>query len=131
MPSRLEGAPPLTNEARADYLKIAREKAREYGINIDVFIRMVTRESQWDPYAISEDGAQGLAQIVPAKRVTDQSVYSGGSNLKRSTTLGGISRMASATWRPRTVSRYRSGSSSIGSIRPRLALVPRKKLIES
>jgi soluble lytic murein transglycosylase-like protein len=63
MPSRREGAPAITNEDRARYLRIAREKAREYYINEGVFIRMITRESRWDPYAISDANAEGIAQI--------------------------------------------------------------------
>ena len=28
---------------------------------------MITEESQWDPYAISDDGAEGIAQIMPGQ----------------------------------------------------------------
>ena len=44
---------------------MAREIAREYGINPDIFYRMIQQESGFNPDAVSPRGAIGLAQIMP------------------------------------------------------------------
>ncbi|MEM9319111.1 MAG: lytic transglycosylase domain-containing protein [Pseudomonadota bacterium] len=48
------------------YLDLARAAAREHGIPEDLFLRLVTQESAWDPGAVSRAGAIGLAQLMPA-----------------------------------------------------------------
>lgn len=49
----------------ADYRKIARAKARKYGLDPSVFARQINAESGFNPRARSRVGAQGIAQIMP------------------------------------------------------------------
>ena len=44
---------------------IARQKARTYGVNEDIFLRLVGAESGWNPRAKSAAGAMGLVQLMP------------------------------------------------------------------
>lgn len=44
----------------------ARAAAKAAGVPEDMFLGMVTQESQWDQYARSSAGAMGLAQVMPA-----------------------------------------------------------------
>ncbi len=46
--------------------EIARKKARDFGVNEDIFLKLVQSESSWNPRATSEAGAQGLVQLMPA-----------------------------------------------------------------
>jgi hypothetical protein len=48
-----------------DYRQEARRIAREIGIDPDLFVRMIQRESNFDPAAVSPKGAIGLGQIMP------------------------------------------------------------------
>ena len=48
-----------------DYRQEARRIAREIGIDPDLFVRMIQRESNFDPTAVSPKGAIGLGQIMP------------------------------------------------------------------
>lgn len=45
--------------------EIARQKARTYGVNEDIFLRLVGAESGWNPRAKSGAGAEGLGQLMP------------------------------------------------------------------
>jgi hypothetical protein len=45
--------------------QIARQKARDFGVNEDIFLRVIQKESAWNPNATSEAGAQGLGQLMP------------------------------------------------------------------
>lgn len=45
--------------------EIARQKARTYGVNEDIFLRLVEAESGWNPRAKSGAGAMGLVQLMP------------------------------------------------------------------
>ena len=57
----------LTTDNRKKYEPLARQKARQYGIPEEVFIRMLTQESGWDPNAVNKkSGASGIAQFMPA-----------------------------------------------------------------
>lgn len=50
----------------SDQLKqIARQKARDFGINENIFLQLIQKESGWNPQARSEAGAQGLGQLMP------------------------------------------------------------------
>ena len=48
-----------------NYIEMAQEIAKEYGINPDIFVRQIQQESRFDPDALSEKGAGGIAQIMP------------------------------------------------------------------
>ncbi|OYU17445.1 MAG: lytic transglycosylase [Rhodobacteraceae bacterium PARR1] len=50
---------------KGEYLDEAKAAAEEYGIPEDLFLRLVQRESGWNPGAVSHKGATGLAQLMP------------------------------------------------------------------
>ena len=43
----------------------ARAAARRHGVPVDLFLKLVTQESNWNPNARSHKGALGLAQLMP------------------------------------------------------------------
>ena len=47
------------------WLEPARVAARRHRIPEDLFLRLVQRESAWNPGAVSHKGAVGLAQLMP------------------------------------------------------------------
>ena len=47
------------------WLEPARATARRHRVPEDLFLRLVQRESAWNPTAISAKGAVGLAQLMP------------------------------------------------------------------
>lgn len=49
----------------ADYRKVARQKARKYGLDPNIFVRQINAESGFNPNARSPVGATGIAQIMP------------------------------------------------------------------
>lgn len=58
--------PGYSGKYRGFYLETARTAARKHGIPEDLFLRLVQRESGWNPNALSHKGATGLAQLMPA-----------------------------------------------------------------
>lgn len=52
--------------AATDYRLIARQKAAKYGLIPEVFERQIGAESGFNPTAVSEAGALGIAQIMPS-----------------------------------------------------------------
>ena len=48
-----------------DYHAIARQDAIDNGLNPDLFERQINQESGWNPNAVSQMGAIGIAQIMP------------------------------------------------------------------
>jgi hypothetical protein len=48
-----------------DYRAAAAEIAQKYGIDPDLFARLIQQESDWNPNAGSEKGALGLTQLMP------------------------------------------------------------------
>lgn len=48
-----------------NYRRLARQKAKKYGINPDYFERQIGAESGFNPRAGSPKGARGIAQIMP------------------------------------------------------------------
>jgi len=61
-----EVIPKFSKRARSQYEGAARQAARRYGVPEDLFLRLVTQESGWNPKARSRKGAIGLAQLMPA-----------------------------------------------------------------
>jgi soluble lytic murein transglycosylase-like protein len=50
---------------RGQYLTMAKDAARRYGVPEDMFLKLVQRESGWNPDVVSSKGAVGLAQLLP------------------------------------------------------------------
>ena len=50
---------------KGKYLEVAKAAAKKHGIPEDLFLRLVQRESGWNPGAVSHKGATGLAQLMP------------------------------------------------------------------
>jgi soluble lytic murein transglycosylase-like protein len=50
---------------RSQFESAARAAARKHGVPEDLFLRLVTQESGWNPRARSPKGAMGLAQLMP------------------------------------------------------------------
>ena len=50
---------------KGEYLEVAKAAARKHGVPEDLFLRLVQRESGWNPVAVSTKGATGLGQLMP------------------------------------------------------------------
>lgn len=50
---------------RSKFESAARDAARRHNVPEDLFLRLVTQESAWNPSAKSHKGAIGLAQLMP------------------------------------------------------------------
>lgn len=61
-----EVIPKFSKRSRSQYEGAARQAARRHGVPEDLFLRLVTQESGWNPKARSHKGAIGLAQLMPA-----------------------------------------------------------------
>lgn len=48
-----------------DYMGMAAQIAREEGIDPEIFVRQIAQESRFNPDAVSDAGAVGIAQIMP------------------------------------------------------------------
>ncbi len=57
--------PRFTGAARSEFLAVARTTARRHGVPEDLFLRLISQESGWNPKALSHKGAIGLAQLMP------------------------------------------------------------------
>lgn len=57
--------PGYSGRYRGEYLTVARAAAVKHGIPEDLFLRLVQKESGWNPQAVSPKGATGLAQLMP------------------------------------------------------------------
>lgn len=57
--------PSYSGRYRGLYLEAARNAARKHGVPEDMFLRLVQQESGWNPGAVSNKGATGLAQLMP------------------------------------------------------------------
>ncbi|HBS50391.1 MAG TPA: lytic transglycosylase [Rhodobacteraceae bacterium] len=58
-------APAYDGRYRGEYLDMARAAAKRHAVPEDLFLRLVQRESNWNPQAKSHKGALGLAQLMP------------------------------------------------------------------
>ena len=48
-----------------NYRELAKEVARQYGLDENIFVSMIDQESKFDSNAVSEKGAIGLGQLMP------------------------------------------------------------------
>ena len=62
---RQAAIPNYNGAYRGEYLEVARAAARRHAIPEDLFLRLVHQESRWNPGAVSDKGAIGLAQLMP------------------------------------------------------------------
>lgn len=60
-----EAVPRYKGNYKGKYLEVAKTVARKHGVPEDLFLRLVQRESGWNPGAVSHKGASGLAQLMP------------------------------------------------------------------
>jgi len=64
-PDADDAIPAYTGSYDGPYLDLARAAAARHGVPEDLFLRLVTQESAWNPGALSHAGAIGLAQLMP------------------------------------------------------------------
>ncbi len=57
--------PSYSGRYKGEYLALARAAAVKHGVPEDLFLRLVQKESGWNPQAVSPKGATGLAQLMP------------------------------------------------------------------
>ncbi len=56
----------MTASDVASYQAMARQYARQHGIDENIFLAQINQESGWNPSAVSPAGALGIAQFMPA-----------------------------------------------------------------
>lgn len=49
----------------SEYVALATDAAKRYGVPVNLFLAQIQLESNWNPNAVSEAGAQGIAQFMP------------------------------------------------------------------
>ncbi len=59
------GVPVYRGRYKGVYTEMARAAARKAGVPEDLFLRLVNQESRFNPKALSNKGAIGLAQLMP------------------------------------------------------------------
>lgn len=57
--------PKYQGSYKGKFLTLARDAATRHGVPVDLFLRLVQQESNWNHAAISHKGAIGLAQLMP------------------------------------------------------------------
>lgn len=66
VPPKPGTVPAFDGRGAGEWAGVAREVARRHGVPEALFLRLVQRESAWNPRAVSHKGARGLAQLMPA-----------------------------------------------------------------
>ena len=101
---------PLKDDERSfvagPFLDKARAVARRHGVPENLFMRLVTQESGWNPNAVSPKGAIGLAQLMPGTaralgvdpRDPDQNLEGGARYLREQFETFGSWRLALAAY---------------------------------
>ncbi|KIN65210.1 Transglycosylase SLT domain protein [Sulfitobacter noctilucicola] len=59
-------SPKYRGKYKGQFLTLAKKAATRHGVPVDLFLRLVQQESNWNHKAISHAGAIGLAQLMPA-----------------------------------------------------------------
>ena len=59
-------SPKYEGNYNGPYLSVAKSAARKHDVPEGLFLRLVQQESGWNAKALSEKGAYGLAQLMPA-----------------------------------------------------------------
>ncbi|MFC6637998.1 lytic transglycosylase domain-containing protein [Sulfitobacter sediminilitoris] len=57
--------PKYRGKYKGQFLGMAKQAATRHGVPVDLFLRLVQQESNWNPAAVSHAGAVGLAQLMP------------------------------------------------------------------
>ena len=112
----VETVPAYRGGYRGPFLAMARAAARRFAVPEDLFLRLVTAESNWNASALSHKGAIGLAQLMPGTarllRVDphdpEENLEGGARYLRRQYENFGTWRLALAAYNagPEAVSRH-------------------------
>lgn len=66
VPGAPGSSPAYAGNYNGEYRPLAEAAARRHGVPVDLFLRLVQQESGWNASAVSNKGAIGLAQLMPA-----------------------------------------------------------------
>lgn len=65
-PTNWAVTPKYNGSYKGKFLAMAKQAATQHGVPVDLFLRLVQQESNWNPAAVSHAGAIGLAQLMPS-----------------------------------------------------------------
>jgi len=74
----------VSHRKRTRYEALIQRYARKYGVDPALIKAIIHAESQFNPYAVSKDGAQGLMQLMPetARDLAVQNVFDPEENIR-------------------------------------------------
>lgn len=114
----LMGGPPKTGtvyKTPAEYRKLARQIAAEQGVDANLVERLITQESGFNPKAVSNKGARGLAQLMPstARAIGVEDIDDPEQNLRGGITLLGDLLKRYNGDRTKAVAAYNAGPGAV------------------